>query len=233
MLHQLKSYIHGFSHLLFPKICVACQGMMSKHEETLCTICEIKLPYSNFYEIKDNPLEKRFWGRVVVERAGSLLFFEKSSQTQDLMQLLKYKGRQDIGEKLAILLANKLPKDSPFRDVDVIVPIPLHFKKLRKRGYNQCDKFAEKLGELLEVSIDLKSMSRIHFNVTQTGKSKIERWENVSQIFKVNYPEKLKGKHILIVDDVVTTGATLEAFAQEILTVENTKVSILTMACAV
>ncbi|MGB1248256.1 MAG: ComF family protein [Chitinophagales bacterium] len=207
--------------------------MMTKDEQTICSICEIQLPYAEFYKVKDNPLEKRFWGRVEIQRAGALLFFEKGSKIQHLIQLLKYQGREDVGEKIAELFARKLPEDSPFRKVDIIIPIPLHHKKKKIRGYNQCDTFTKVLGEKLAIKTSFEVLERIHANVTQTGKSKIDRWENVAQIFKVVKPDLLKNKHILLVDDVVTTGATLEACALEILKIENTKVSILTMACAI
>ncbi len=234
MLNILKDFLRSFIHLIYPNFCVLCQSGLVQNESTICTICETKLPYTNYHLVKDNPVEKKLWGRVSIQRASSLLFFEKGLEVQKLISLLKYKDRQDVGVKIAEIYATHLLKsENDFLKVDVIIPIPLHYKKKRKRGYNQCDEFAKTLGEKLNIPHDFKSVERVIDTISQTGKTRINRWENVSEIFKIAKPNNIKNKHILLVDDVITTGATLEALANKILAIENTKVSVLVMASAV
>lgn len=233
MINFITDYIKGLGQLFFPHVCASCQRNMAKNEEIICTVCEWKLPYTKFHQIEENTIEKRFWGRVPIERASSFLFFEKGSNTQKLISLLKYQNRQDVGTKLGKLYAQQLLNDNAtILNIDAIVPIPLHIEKQKKRGYNQSDSIAFAMGEVLKVPVLTHSVVRIKNNITQTGKSRKDRWDNVEKIFEVKQPEKLKGKHILLIDDVVTTGATIEACAAEILEIPNTKVSIVTLACA-
>jgi ComF family protein len=232
-MRAINDYIKGLTHLFFPHVCAGCNGSMAKGEEVLCLKCELKLPETRFHTIIENPCEKKFWGRVNVERASSFLFFEKGSSTQKLMQLLKYQGRQDVGALLGKLYARKIAQEAPdFTRVDMIIPVPLHEAKLRSRGYNQCDSIAQAFAETWQKPIFKNILIRTHNNITQTGKNRMGRWENVDKIFAVTQPDKIKNKHILLIDDVLTTGATLEACSQEILKIEGTKISILTLACA-
>jgi ComF family protein len=230
----LIDYIKGLEQIFFPNVCASCLRNMAKNEEVICTVCEWKLPYTKFHLIEENTIEKRFWGRVPIERASSFLFFQKGSATQKLISLLKYQNRQDVGKKLGKLYAQQLLNDNAaLLNIDVIVPVPLHIDKQKMRGYNQSDSIAFAMGEVLKVPVLNNSVVRIKNNITQTGKSRKDRWENVEKIFEVKFTDKIKGKHILLIDDVVTTGATIEACAAEILSVPNTKVSILTLACAI
>lgn len=220
-------------HLVYPNNCVLCQSNLQRNEACICTSCEIQLPYTNYHLLKNNPVEKKLWGRVKLEDASSLLFFEKGMLVQQLISLLKYRKREDVGEKLGDIYGKQLVRDaSEFMKIDYIVSIPLHPRKLKKRGYNQCNTFAQKLGEHLKKEVVSDNVIRNIDTKSQTGKNRINRWENVSEIFEVKTPEKFKNKHILIVDDVMTTGATIEALALKILAIENTKVSVLVMASA-
>lgn len=228
-----KSYLLSFSNLIYPNFCVLCQSGLHKNEITICTICEDKLPYTNDHLVKNNPIEKKLWGRVYIEKASSLLFFEKGLDVQTLISNLKYKNREDVGAALAKIYSRKLLEDkSEFLNVDLIIPIPLHFKKKKRRGYNQCDLFAQTLSEEIKVPFDFNVVKRNVDTISQTGKSRIKRWENVANIFEIVDTEKLLNKHILLVDDVLTTGATLEAVAIKILSIEGTKLSVIVMASA-
>lgn len=229
-----KDYFKGLFHLFFPHVCASCSNVMAKDEEVLCLVCEHSLPETKFHTFSENPIEKRFWGRVSIENASSFLFFEKGSRTQHLMQLLKYQGRQDVGQKLGALYAQKLKNDlSPLVKVDAVIPTPLHPKKKHKRGYNQCDSIADAIAKAWKIEVYKNAVIRKQDNITQTGKSRIDRWDNVAEIFSVQEAELLENKHLLVIDDVITTGSTLEAVTSQILKVPNTKVSILTLACAV
>tara|TARA_B110000908_G_C10165966_1_gene408380 strand:+ start:369 stop:1079 length:711 start_codon:yes stop_codon:yes gene_type:complete len=231
---KILDYINNFVNLVYPNYCVLCLSNLHQNEATICTICEVKLPYTNYHKSIDNPIEKKLWGRVPIQKASSLLFFEKGLEVQQLISNLKYKNREDVGAKLAEIYARHLLRDdSKFLKVDLLIPIPLHYKKKKRRGYNQCDSFTITLSEQLKIPFSLTSIERKVDTVSQTGKSRINRWENVSEIFKVVDSEKLKNKHILLIDDVMTTGATLEALANKVLAVEGTRVSLLVMASAV
>ncbi|MFT4643788.1 MAG: ComF family protein [Planctomycetota bacterium] len=231
---KIIEHLSNFVNLVYPNYCVLCQSNLHQNEATICTICEVKLPYTNYHKSIDNPIEKKLWGRVPIQKASSLLFFEKGLEVQQLISNLKYKNREDIGAKLAEIYARHLIRDqSEFLKVDLLIPIPLHYKKQKRRGYNQCDSFTITLSEQLNIPFDLKSIERKVDTISQTGKSRIKRWENVSEIFKVTNLDKLKNKHILLIDDVMTTGATLEALANKILAIEGTQVSVLVMASAV
>lgn len=234
MLKLFSEYKNSLINLLYPDYCIVCQNNLLLNENTICTICENKLPYTNYHLVKDNPLEKKLWGRVDIQKASALLFFEKGLDVQTLISSLKYKNREDVGTKLAEIYSKELLSSrSEMSEVDLIIPIPLHYKKQKKRGYNQCDEFVKTLSNKLNIPYSLDSISRIVDTISQTGKTRINRWENVSKIFKIEKHSELKNKHILLVDDVLTTGATLEALAIKILELENTKVSVLVMATAV
>jgi len=234
MFKLFSEYKKSFINLLYPDFCMICQSDLLTNEKTICTICETKLPYTDYHLVKNNPIEKKLWGRVDVENATALLFFEKGLDVQTLISGLKYKNREDVGVKLAEIYAEiLLESKNELLNVDLIIPIPLHYKKKKKRGYNQCDEFVKTLSEKLDIPFSFDSIKRVVDTISQTGKTRINRWENVSDIFKVVKLNNIKNKHILLVDDVITTGATLEALSLKILEIENTKISILVMAAAV
>lgn len=227
----LNSYFKSLSQLFFPKICVACAENLIQQEETLCLVCEHKLPFTNFSAIENNPLQKKFWGRIELQRADSLLFFEKDSTTQHLLHQLKYQNRQDVGTKLANILTEKYKTNNINIPFDGVVSVPLHKKKLKRRGYNQCDTFAQKIAEKWHIPYFKNALKRNIDTKSQTGKNRADRWENVAEIFEVAEPDIIKNKHLLLIDDVLTTGATLEACGMKILELPNTQLSVLTMAC--
>ena len=201
------------------------------HESHLCDLCLFHLPRTNFEKDLNNPVAQLFWGRVNIELATSFFFYSKGSKYQHILHELKYKGKKEIGFEIGKIFGKEIV-NSEFSDVDLIVPIPLHASRERKRGYNQAEWIAMGLAEAMGKPLENKSILRITSSSTQTKKGRYDRWTNVEGIFRTRLPEKLVNKHILLVDDVVTTGATLEACATAILSIPETKVSIATLAVA-
>jgi ComF family protein len=224
--------LENFFSLFFPRYCLGCGEPLTKGEEMLCTFCLFHLPRTYFHQDPGNPAARVFWGRVHLEMASSFVFFHKGGNVQELLHQLKYQGKKEIGLFLGRQYAFELGDATNYRDVDAIIPVPLHPKKLRKRGYNQSQYFAEGLSEEWKIPVERDCLFRRTYSSTQTRKSRYERWENVEDIFGISNPETISGKHILLVDDVITTGATLEACASVLLNVENTKVSALSIAFA-
>ncbi|MFO7843943.1 MAG: ComF family protein [Bacteroidales bacterium] len=223
--------LKDFFNLIFPNLCMVCNNHLVSQEKLICTSCLYNLPKTNFHLDIENPVSQLFWGRTKIEYASSFYFYHKGSKYQQMMHKFKYHGCKEVGLVLGRYFGSQLDT-SVFNQVDLIMPVPLHKSKLKKRGYNQSEFIARGLAESLEKKLDAQNLIRTMATSTQTRKSRFERWENVEKIFKVLYPEKITGKHILLVDDVVTTGSTLEACANSILEVPDTKVSILTLAVA-
>jgi len=174
----------------------------------------------------ESPLDKVFWGRAKLAHTAALYIFHKKGKVQHLIHQLKYKGRLDVGIHLGKLLGAELIKSDKFKDVTKVVPVPLHPGKQRKRGYNQSEQIAIGLAKAMSIEMDAKSFIRTINTETQTRKSRFARWENVKEIFKITSPEDLANRHILLVDDVITTGATLESAAHVLLSIEGVKVSV-------
>ena len=222
----MLSYLTDFVALFYPKYCDGCGRTLVRGEDCICSFCLSNLPKTDFHIYKDNPLEMVFAGRVPVVRAAAFCFFRKGNITQRLVHQLKYKGRKDIGVYLGHLFGLRLSEDKDFQSVDVILPIPLHAKKLRKRGYNQSEHIANGIAKVIPKPVDTKSLIRIVETATQTNKTRYARWENASEVFQLTAPEELAGKHILLVDDIVTTGATIESAAQQLMQLNGTRISV-------
>lgn len=212
---------------------MACGESLLKHEECICSQCIYYLPKTNFHKEKENEVSKLFWGRVEIQSACAFYYFKKQSKVQNLLHQLKYKGQKQVGVKLGSLYGVELKQDKKFEDINLIIPVPLHPDKEKKRGYNQSEMFAIGLSQTMHAPAESSLLIRNFASETQTKKSKYNRWENVKSIFEVTDIEKLKDKHILLVDDVITTGATIEACAQHLLTVPGTRVSIAAIACSI
>lgn len=223
---KIPGFIEDFISLLYPRVCAACGNSLFKHEEIICAYCLYHLPKTNYHLLTDSPLDKVFWGRALLAHTAALYNFQKKSKVQHLIHQLKYKGRKDVGIQLGKILGADLIKADAFKDVSKVVPVPLHPDKQRKRGYNQSEQFAIGLAKSMQIEMDATSFIRTVDTETQTRKSRFARWENVKEIFKVTDPSELAGKHILLVDDVITTGATLESAAHILLAVEGVKLSV-------
>ena len=223
------SWDHDFLNLLFPRLCPACGNTLVKKEGVICMHCMYDLPRTRFNNFQDNVVARLFWGRVKLENATSCFNFQSGSRYQRLIHELKYGGRTDIGLELGRITGLELVTSS-FADVDIILPVPLHPRKKRRRGYNQSDYIAEGLSGILGVPARTGLIEKHLETSSQTDKSRLQRWENVEHIFRVPDPVKLENLHVLLVDDVVTSGATLDACATAILQVEGCRASIATPA---
>ncbi len=227
---QLVEVLGDFLSLIYPNLCICCDSVLVKQEHLICSKCNIGLPRTHFHLVKDNPIEHIFWGRIKIEKASAFFLYQKGSKYQQLLHQLKYKGIRNIGVELGKLFAVELIQVNYFGDIDLIVPVPLHPKKERKRGYNQSLAIAEGVATVLQKEIDKDVLYRKRFNDTQTKKGRFERWENMNELFDVKNIDKFEGKHLLLIDDIVTTGATLEACAFALLKGKDVKVSIATLA---
>ena len=219
-----------FSSLFFPKLCLACRKK-SIEKNIICVSCELKLPETNYHLNKENTVAERFWGRIPIEYAAAMYFFSKNTVTQELIYQLKYASKPQVGSVLGEHYGMQL-KNSMFDEVDCIIPVPLHSVREYKRGYNQSSKIAQGLSISMEKPWYNDAVIRTVNTMTQTKKTKADRFENVKKAFEVSKPHLLKGKHILLVDDVITTGATLEAFALKVLEIEDIKISIVALGVA-
>lgn len=224
--------ISDITNVIYPKLCAACQEALNKHEKVFCLKCQLSLPKTDHVLYADNPVAKKFWGKVPIERALAMYNFHKTSRLQEVMHALKYKGRKDVGLRLGNLMGYHLLQYQVFRDVDYITAVPLHKEKLLKRGYNQSGIIAEGLAEVLNIKYDGDLIKRTVFTATQTKKSRLERWDNVKDIFEITNAELITNKHILIIDDVITTGSTLEACAVKLIQYPGVTVSIAAVAFA-
>jgi ComF family protein len=226
------AYLADFVSLLFPELCNACGESLVNGEKLICTDCLYHLPFTEFHLKPDNMVAQQFWGKINLEAAYAMCYFTKGGKMQHLMHQFKYKGIQKIGDMLGNMAGKQLVENPIFSNADVIIPVPLHQSRLRKRGYNQSACFAAGLSKKLNIPVDENNLVRVRATETQTHRSRFLRFENMKEVFTLKYPESLVNKHVLLVDDVVTTGSTLEACGAELLKVEGLKLSIATIACA-
>lgn len=221
----------GFLHLLFPELCVACGGDLPGANTCFCFRCRANLAPTDMHFTTENDFVKRLWGRLNIISGAAAYYYTKQSPIRNAVHELKYGNQPQIGLMLGREFGQKLRLSDSFK-VDVIVPVPLHPKKERARGYNQSTVFAQGLSEAMDVPVMPRLLSRQVFTETQTKKKRMERFQNVGEVFRVSQPNAIRGKHILLVDDVLTTGATLEVCGQAILEVPNTQLSCATIAIA-
>ena len=232
MLQSLKAIFSSVIHLFYPHICTGCGSDLLPAHELLCIKCIMSLPHTGFEDLADNKIERIFYGRVDVVSAHSEFYFQKGELIRHLIHELKYKGNKDIGIYLSKKMGEHMLLSGRFQNIDYLVPLPLYAAKEFKRGYNQAEVICSGLAEIMEIPVMTNNVVRIHFTETQTRKHRTERWDNVSRSFQVNDPDVLAGKHVLLVDDVITTGATLEACAQVIAAIPGVRISIAVLAAA-
>ncbi len=218
--------------LFYPRLCAGCNTSLLRGEEVLCLNCLADLPRTNYHQQEDNPVFQQFIGRVPVELATSFCRFDKGGHLQHLLHQLKYKGNLEVGQKMGLLFGYDLIQSPLYQNIDLIIPVPLHPKKERKRGFNQSTEICKGLSVAMQRPLICGNLIRVVHTASQTRKGRFERWENVSGIFSVKNGPELAGKHLLLVDDVVTTGATLEACCIPLLMIPGVQVSIATLACA-
>ena len=222
----LTRNISDFFSLFFPEVCAACGCSLISNETEICTGCTVNLPYTNFHLIPDNRVARQFWGRVPFVFCGAFLYFSKGTKVQTLLHQLKYNNRPEVGLKLGEMYGKQLKSKTSFDVPDLIISVPLHPRKQKKRGYNQSDLFAEGLSKTLNIPLEKTALKRGLFTDSQTKKSRFLRYENIKDVFFVSDKEALVNKHILLVDDIITTGATIEACSIPVLEIPGTKVSI-------
>lgn len=224
-----------FKHLVdlfFPKICHACLNVLSDNEVTICTNCRHDLPVTNFHLNNDDTVKKVLHGRAKIENATALFRFQKKGITQQLIHHLKYKGYEDISAVLGDWLGGELKSVEAYQDIDLVIPVPLHKKKLRKRGYNQVAKFGQQIAKNLGANYTDNMLVKVSHTQSQITKKRLARWQDSDSLFKIKDKKQLANKHILLVDDIITTGATLEACTTVLKQADGVKISIATMAIA-
>ena len=226
------SLFDDFISLFFPHLCYACDDALRKNEKVLCSMCLNTLPKTDFHLKEDNPVAKLFWGRANIHAATAYYYFHKGNKVQHLIHQLKYKGAREIGIFIGEQMGYELKNTPAFSSVDVIIPVPLHLKKEKKRGYNQSAMFGLGLARGLGKQMNTNILYRKRFTETQTRKTRSERWENVEDVFSVHNPENFTGKHLLLIDDVITTGSTLEACIHALETIPQATISIAALATA-
>ena len=229
---RLKELLSGTLHLFYPHLCAGCSSDLLEERNLLCLKCIHELPHTGFASCPDNPVEKYFWGRLQLSAAHSEFYFSAGGLMQQLIHLLKYKGNQSLGFYLGQFLGKSLAQSNRFSTVDALVPLPLFPDKEKQRGYNQAAVICKGISSVMQLPVMTRLITRQRPTETQTRKSRAERWHNVEGSFCLPETNAIKNRHILLVDDVVTTGATLEACGKLLNGVEGAMLSIATLAIA-
>lgn len=215
--------------LLFPNLCAACNTHLARGEVEICSQCILNIPYTDYHIYADNRVARQFWGRIPFNAVMAMMYFKKGERVQNIIHNLKYRNRSAVGIQLGVMIAERLQKAPLYQDIDLIIAVPLHRKRERTRGYNQSQCIALGIAATLNLPMNSRCMVRKQATATQTKKNRYSRYENMKSVFRVINPMLLKDKHILLVDDVITTGATIEACA---LALENCGIRKLSIAAA-
>ncbi len=224
-------WLEGLGALFFPRICLLCGNQLFKNETTVCRYCLMHLPRTHFETYRHNKVEQIFWGRVNLEYGFSIYYFRKKEKIQQLMHEIKYRGNKKLAITIGQEMGRILKEAGIISTINYLIPVPLHEKKLKQRGYNQSELICEGLSQATGIPLATQILQRAQFTATQTKKSRYDRWENVENSFVVNNMT-FTSNHFLVVDDVITTGATLEACCQALLKLPGTKVSVGSVAYA-
>lgn len=229
----MKKIFTSILHLFFPNNCVACQNELFDGEKFICLTCQVALPETNLHKIKNNLVEQFFIHHKNVQKATALYFFSKEGKVQYLLHEIKYNDNKELAFFLGEKMAKILKEQNWLEDVDVIIPVPLHQKKLNKRGYNQSLEIAKGFADFSNIDLNTDALKRIKNTETQTQKSKMERIENIKNAFSFDRNLISTKKHILLIDDVITTASTLNACVEEISKTSEIKISVLCLAAAI
>lgn len=224
--------INDFINLFYPQNCKSCGNTLFKHEYLICNYCKVHLPKTDFHLSINNPIEKIFHGRVPLEFASCFYNFTKQGKVQKILHAIKYKNSKELAVLVGELYAKEIKDILLLKQATIVIPVPLHDKKMKTRGFNQSEEFAIGIANELDLKISTKNLIRKEFTETQTKKNKFQRWENVENKFTIVNPNELQNQHVILVDDVITTGATIEACCESLLTVPGIKISVLGIAYA-
>lgn len=224
--------LNDLLELFYPSLCITCGDRLVSQERYICMKCWLDLPVTRFHQDADNRVARLFWGRVRIEQATAYFLFRKGSRYQKLIHAMKYKGLKELGHEAGRRFGESLRESDHFASVDLIVPVPLHPRKEKKRGFNQSEWIARGMGERLQKPVVCDHLKRTVNTATQTRKGRFGRWQNVQGVFHLENAAHFENRHVLLVDDVITTGSTLEACAAEILKIPGTRVSISALAYA-
>lgn len=224
--------VRDFIGLFFPRVCEACGNLLYQNEDILCTRCMYHLPKTNFHLHRENPVTESFWGRVPLESGASFLYYAKAGRVQNLIHRFKYNGKRDIGKLLGEMYGRELKKSPFFRDIQTVVPVPLHWTKKKKRGFNQSEIIGEAMAGAMEINMETRVLYRRFATETQTRKSRFRRSENVENKFDIQNGHLLRNRHVLLLDDVITTGSTMESCALALLQIPGLKLSVASIGFA-
>lgn len=227
---NLASFSQGLIHLFYPRLCEGCRKPLHHQEDTICIGCQTNIAYTHFHHLKNNETSNRLSGRIPFLHATSLAYFADQGLLQHLIHSMKYKDKQNVGLFLGRELGKCIRQES--WDIDAIIPVPLHKKKELKRGYNQSNLIAHGIGDVIQVPVISNALIRTRYTESQTEKTREQRIENVHQAFSLTSPSIVASKHLLLIDDVLTTGATVEACASTLLNASEVTVSIATVGLA-
>lgn len=229
---MIKSTFQSLTHLFYPHLCIGCGSDLLAPKALLCLTCVTELPHTGFETYPHNPIERIFYGRLVLQYAHAGFYFSKGTLIQTLIHDFKYKGNKAVGILLSKIMAEKMMNSDRFKHIDYLIPLPLFADKEYKRGFNQAKIICDGISEVMNIPVLAHTVLRKYATTTQTKKHRTERWQNVAESFTVQHTQQLQHKHILLVDDVITTGATIEACTQQMAGLAGIKISVATLATA-
>ena len=222
--------LRDLAYLFFPYHCPGCQNPLYRNEGAICFSCRHLLPLGDFHNVNAKKLEKVFYGRANIENATALLIFRKESIVQKIIHDLKYRGNQRIGQELGKWLGAELVRNTNYSNIDIVVPVPLHKKRLKERGYNQVERFGKEIAMALNAQYQDQVLLKKSYNKKQSKSGRFHRWINTSETFTITNTSLLENKHILLVDDIITTGSTIEACVNQLKSIKKIKISVAAMA---
>lgn len=228
-----KTILNHFFELFFPRLCVCCEDRLIDHEKSICLNCLYNLPTTNYLTTPNNKLEVFFAGRFPFERIASFAYFVKGGSIQKIIHEIKYKNNAELAIYIGEISGREILKSEFFKEIDYIVPIPLHNKRLKQRGYNQALMLAKGISNKTGLTVNEDNLVRIINNPSQTKNSRFERWKNTEGIFDIKNKNLFRGKHILLIDDVITTGSTIEVCAKLLLSCPESRISIFTIGVSI